>query len=415
MRGKVSGNPHAWRRGIEGCVYCGACFRACPIVFSDGSTLAERIVLGTWKEEDLWYCLNCRACSEACPFGLSPRDFVMLERRKHWEKAPQLIKSMVNSILEKGLSAEPHPVQLRIRERTGLPLTRPTGLREFLKGSVKVEPTLIGDGKKVMLYPGCMVFYRFPEYEASALKLLLELGFSIVYPSTITCCGSTLLESYDTKTWVLAGAVIHAIAQELGAQCIVTLCGTCTSTLHIVRELLNENTKIREWVNEVLEKNNLKYHGGATVKHMLEVILEKRSKLPEPRELCASREDVDVVLQLPCNITRANGVIRGSEVLGVLREWLSTLSPSPSISESGTCCYGSILAVDSSYAERMLSEKLSRATVSQDRKTLYVMACPTCMMSYLQVVDPNQLLFVTQLLTGMWETPKSRGSEYYLW
>ena len=89
---------------------------------------------------------------------------------------------------------------------------------------------------KYAFYQGCLIPYRIPYYETSARKILTEIGIELV-DLDFGCCGSQILESRNHGLWLAVAARNIALAEKHDLD-ILTLCGSCTSTLSRVKRLL---------------------------------------------------------------------------------------------------------------------------------------------------------------------------------
>ncbi|NOZ59839.1 MAG: hypothetical protein GXO66_09755 [Euryarchaeota archaeon] len=149
-----------------------------------------------------------------------------------------------------------------------------------------------------LLYLGCMVYNRFPDYEIAARAVLARLGIEARDFHDFACCSSTFLPSVSDE-WLYLASYNLALAERRGMD-IVSLCGTCTGMLRrALREL--RDGEVRDRVNSRLAEVGLEVAGSAGVAHLIEVLIQHREKVE--REVSTPLK-LRVALQHPCNVFR---------------------------------------------------------------------------------------------------------------
>jgi heterodisulfide reductase subunit B len=84
------------------------------------------------------------------------------------------------------------------------------------------------------------------------------------------CCGYPL-RNIDFKVFLLSSARNLALAEKKNLN-IMTLCKCCYGSLKKADYLLKENGSLKEEVNSILEKEDLRVEGRVEVKHLLSVL-----------------------------------------------------------------------------------------------------------------------------------------------
>ncbi len=157
---------------------------------------------------------------------------------------------------------------------------------------------------ELAFYPGCLVLQRMPEYELATRTVLRALGVELEIVQQAACCGSPVLESFTTD-WVYVAAYNLALVEHMGHDTVVTVCGGCTNTLTRGALALQEPS-VRTEANRRLEPLGLSVHGQVTVKHLIQVLIEReeelRSRIVRPLSLC-------VALTNPCQVFRPGTVM----------------------------------------------------------------------------------------------------------
>jgi heterodisulfide reductase subunit B len=159
------------------------------------------------------------------------------------------------------------------------------------------QPPATG-ASRFAFYPGCLVLQRMVQYELATRRLLEALDVTLEDLDEAACCGAPIVESFSDE-WVALAAYNLALAERLDLD-VVTLCGSCTNTLRRARQALVDPA-LRERVNARLAPFDLQVSGRVRVKHVLQVLSERRDLL---RERVSVPLALDVALTYPCQVTR---------------------------------------------------------------------------------------------------------------
>ncbi len=230
------------------CILCGRCLSVCPLFAATGREelsprakffLARAVAEGradlSRKAAELLVtvCLSCGKCESACPLGLCGPDLVAELRASHPGFAGFLWKLWV--------------------ERAGLmwPLAR--SLTRMLPGNIPIEavsrakaaieamgsgrapePWLVPEtwdrrheGKKAVIFAGCVAEHANPRWKEAARRVLSGLGVEVLPDPGFTCCGCTLghagapaaqaaMQQHNIEAWRAAGRPL-----------MVVFCATC--------------------------------------------------------------------------------------------------------------------------------------------------------------------------------------------
>lgn len=126
---------------------------------------------------------------------------------------------------------------------------------------------------KYAFYPGCAVHSTSKEYGDSCKAVSKVLGLELVEIPGWNCCGAIdAVYSYKPLFSVAIDARNLALAEKMGLD-IVTLCSACYYTLSRTNKLLQDDSGLRNKVEEALGGIGLSYKGGVKVRHFLEVLL----------------------------------------------------------------------------------------------------------------------------------------------
>jgi glycolate oxidase iron-sulfur subunit len=251
---------------MKKCVKCGVCRAHCPVftelrrepavargkVAISRAVLAGSIELDDRTYADLSKCLLCGTCLEKCPNDV-PTDMIVVAARKalaakrgltsfhtavrHILKNRRIMKTgaYLAAILTPFIFRKV-PVSSGLRLRFPVPFVPRN--RFFPKIASKPfigrHPEVI-QGEKgkpvVMFFTGCMTNFVFPGIGEAALKLLRDLGCTVIIPKDQQCCGFPAMSGGDTKTFAELAEKNLKVFEKFQPDHIMTACASCGSAL----------------------------------------------------------------------------------------------------------------------------------------------------------------------------------------
>ncbi|MHB8843812.1 MAG: (Fe-S)-binding protein [Nitrospirota bacterium] len=271
MRNAIKKNLLAdHRTDISRCVRCGACSTVCPSFLADRResrsprgrmALIEAVLDGKLKVSDVYKdrlatCTGCMACESACASGV-PFSLVIEAAKEQAvrESGPGIVAGIVSAALKR-------PVLMR-----SLAWLAPVALHysgDAVKGNearvrsaVRHDPhpcpsPLEGEGKRerglfqrgvrsekkskqdtrgrVAFFPGCAVRYFQPDIEQATITVLEALGYEVIVPEGLQCCGRPYLSLGDREAAEKLAAKNADILSSLDVDAIVTSCASCGLT-----------------------------------------------------------------------------------------------------------------------------------------------------------------------------------------
>jgi glycolate oxidase iron-sulfur subunit len=184
------------------CADCGTCQSACPVYQAEltepnsprgkvnlAKALADgRLSPNARNRRLLYQCLVCGGCEHACPQGveftammIEQRDRAAGGRRIPWLKKVVLFFYQ-GFVLRRLLWLPRLLARTPLRRRLSLPAFQWADLKKITGGDANRE-------YDILLFPGCVFTYFYPR-KAVEIKALLEgLGFSVLVPEGLNCCG----------------------------------------------------------------------------------------------------------------------------------------------------------------------------------------------------------------------------------
>ena len=254
---------------------------------------------------------------------------------------------------------------------------------------------------EVGLFRGCIIPYRFNQYEKSARVILNHFGVKIKDVEGFTCCGSLMAESASEELFLTIAGRNLAVADESKLS-ILTLCGSCTATLNSVRNLLLNNPEKNQKINEILALIGREFSGISKAKHISDFLLNEIGLEKIKENIVRDLSSLKVAVQTPCQIIRPPSETSEMETYDFVR-LIEVCGVEVVDYEGGfRCCAATLLPLDKSLALEIGRRRIAEAlNVGAD---LLVIGCGNCASMfdvYQTVIDPPKklpVLFFTQLI-----------------
>jgi glycolate oxidase iron-sulfur subunit len=376
--------------------------------------LAAGILTGALPVDDeaaraLATCTTCMACEDACPSGVpvvaivnAARAEIVEARGLPWvkravfggAKRPGVLRAAagVASRLQGVVFTQAADRDLRrLRSPYGLASRRaypPLAARPFEQraGAVSRDVEPRPDAPRVLLFPGCMVTYVYPEIGHASVQVLERAGATVTTPPEAVCCGVPLEAHGD-----LCGARELARLQVdrlegLGFDALVAACPTCTSSfVHRYPRLLAGEPRYAARARRLAERSY------DLTSYLVDVL-----GVGPP----AGRLEATVVYHDPCHLVRGLGVSRQPRDLlrGIRGVRLAEMR------EPARCCGG---AGSFALAHQELSISIGGRKADDILRTgaeLVATACPGCRMQLADVLaqtgDDRPVAHVVELLAA---------------
>ena len=364
-----------YRSEIARCVKCGSCSAVCPSYlvarsesFSprgrmalvravlEGRLRASRVV-----HDRLATCTACLACEAGCASGVRVTEIIQAAKEQFaGELGRGMIDAVLSTVLKRPLllraTAVFAPLALHFRggqkESSKFP-------RHIHSGAGSVHRSEKGGSAKgrVAFYPGCAVRHFQPDIGRAATAVLSRIGYEVIVPEGLKCCGRPLLSLGDRKGAEELAEHNRLLLAGLDADAVITACASC----------------------------------GLTFKREYPKLLRPGAKTPVfldiheflARELAGLRFapiNETITIHDPCHLGRGQGLSQA--VRDVLRKvpGISLVE----MNESDRCCgFGGVMRV----THRKLSDGIAEAKVKNivaAGAEVVVTGCPGCRM---QIAD----------------------------
>ena len=238
------------------CVKCGLCKSVCPSYHGEEGSyargrlaLAEMVVRGElplneevasqWNE-----CAMCRRCEWICPNDVHYKE-IMVQARELQEE--ELGRDFISKAGLKSLELMQSDLGRKVIKAAGkLSRFLPSEIRTPLPtGTVKFMPK--PDGKpfgirgrtfkaekekgRLLFFTGCMIDVFYGKTGESVIKLMNRLGYTVVVPEDIKCCGAPHL--YHGNMEAFERLRDHNLREidKYGFDAVVVACPTCGGAL----------------------------------------------------------------------------------------------------------------------------------------------------------------------------------------
>lgn len=234
---------------------------------------------------------------------------------------------------------------------------------------IKQQP----DKPNKILYPGCLISYRFPEYEISSKIVLNKLNVETYLLEKSACCGSFL--QGEREDWFYMTAYNLALAEAKHMD-IITLCGGCTNVFRRFQHQCRQEPKLMERVNERLYPMGLEFHNTVEVCHILEYLYQQIDTLVETMQ---SKITFKAAMVNPCQVFRPKEIMNvdNPNDSQVMRR-LCSLAGSEIIaySQENQCCGSSVSLADKELGNRIANKRLLE--LEENQVDVMITACGNC-------------------------------------
>ena len=240
------------------CVKCGLCKSVCPTypfreeegAFARGRlALAEMVVKGElpltkevvaqWNE-----CAMCRRCEWICPNDVQYKEILTKAREiQHRElgedfiskaglKSLEFMQSKVGRIALKvaGVLSKPLPKEIKVPLPTGGVkfFPKPYGKPFEIRGKTfKAE----NEKMRLLFFTGCMIDVFYGNTGKSVIKVLNRLGYTVIVPKDIKCCGAPHLYHGNHEAFETLKEHNVKEIEKYEFDAIVVACPTCGGAL----------------------------------------------------------------------------------------------------------------------------------------------------------------------------------------
>jgi len=246
------------RDDIDRCVKCGSCGAVCPTYLHERdesfsargrmalikAVLDGQLTVSEIFKDRLATCTTCLACESACPSNVPVTEILQAAKEQAVaESGMGIIRSVIAGTMKQPAliraAAWLAPVVLHYGRQgpgSGVKEQRlrsapdkdvrgqaPCGVRNEIKGVRKAKG-------RVAFFPGCAIEHVQHDIGAATIRVLNAIGYDVIVPDDLKCCGRPLLSLGDRH--VAAELAAHNVVrfEALQVDAIVTACASCGLT-----------------------------------------------------------------------------------------------------------------------------------------------------------------------------------------
>ncbi len=366
-----------YRREIERCVKCGCCRAVCPpFLQKKGESYSARGRMALIKavlerklsvsdifKDRLATCTGCLACEASCPSGVPVAEIIQAAKEQAVrESGIGIISGIVSEVLKHPAALQATawlaPILLHYSKGRGLAGTKGQDdsedysvqrTRYTSTGSYALQRTR----RRVAFFSGCAIDNFQPEIGRATKNVLNYLGYEVINPKGLKCCGRPLL-----SLGLRAAAEEHAaynisVLSALKADAIITACASCGSTFKKDYPKL-----LRPDGNQL---------AIIDIHEFLSMKLEGIRLAP-----CAG----SVTVHEPCHLSRGQGL---SNVISNLLRSIPQLTIREMRNADRCCGFGGMMRVTHRKLSDSIAQEKVRDIIATQADTV-VTGCPGCSM-----------------------------------
>ncbi len=306
-------------------------------------------------EDLLETCTGCLACEAACASGVRVTEIIQAAKEQAVaETGAGIVKSVVSRVLSspRAMQSTAWLAPLALHYAPG----SVRGRTQRTEGGTRQRAPRTGKAKaRLVFFPGCSISYFQPGIGTAALEVLAAVGYEVVVPEGLGCCGRPLLSLGDRSAARKAAERNSSLFAE--ADVVVTACASCSLTFkkEYPRLLRPEAKKSMFYdIHELLlsELSGLKLN-----------VVQKR-----------------VTWHDPCHLGRGQGL--SGTALDVLRKIPGITLVE--MKDADRCCgFGGVMRVTHRKHSDAIADRKAAAII-ETRADAVVTGCPSCCM---QIAD----------------------------
>jgi glycolate oxidase iron-sulfur subunit len=232
-----------YRADVSRCVKCGACRAVCPPFLSERgesssargrmalvqAVLDGQLAVSAVFKDRLATCTGCLACEASCPSGVPVTAIIQAAKEQAIaESGTGIINRLIAGVVK-------HPAAFRASQWLAPVALRYSRIAECgmrnAEFRIRNEKPKTRDSKgTVVFFPGCAVDYFQPEIGKATIGVLNSIGYDVIVPGGLKCCGRPLLSLGDRGAAEELAAHNTALLDAINADAIVTACASCGLT-----------------------------------------------------------------------------------------------------------------------------------------------------------------------------------------
>jgi len=211
----------------------------------------------------------------------------------------------------------------------------------------------------------CATAVFLEQYNISTDAVIKDLGVAATDIKEFNCCGYPL-KNYSNNASLLAASRNLSLAEKEGLD-VMTFCNCCYGNLKYVDHILGRDDSVKKYVNEKLEKEDLRFNGTLKIKHLLEVLYFDVGIDRIKEKIVKKFNGMKIALHYGCHILRPKGrAVFGSPGSEKIFDELVKITGAKLVpwALQTKCCGASMRGVDDDLSGNIVREKLADAKKS---------------------------------------------------
>ena len=227
------------------------------------------------------------------------------------------------------------------------------------------------------LFIGCTIPARLKQYESSSRAVLEKLGVELVDIKEFNCCGYPV-RNIDFKASILSAVRNLALAEEEDLN-LVVLCKCGFGMLKKADHLMKEDPSLRKEMNNILNREGLKFDGGIEIRHLISVLYHDVGIEAIKEKITRPYRELKIATHYGCHALRPSEIVQFDDPLNpTIFDKLVEATGAESIHWQARldCCGAPLFGTNDDLSMDLTEKKLSNA--KQSGADYLCNACPYC-------------------------------------
>ncbi len=212
---------------------------------------------------------------------------------------------------------------------------------------------------KYAFFQGCHIPIRIEHYAAATEAVFNRFGIELVEIREFNCCGYPV-RNVDEDAYILPSARNMALAEKEGLD-IMVICNCCFASLLKAKNVLENDSRLREKVGLILAKEGLAYTGKVKIRHYLTLLHDEIGTDVLAKALVKKFTDLNIAVLQGCHILRPREIMRFDDsFVPRITEELLRLTGVNTLDWRGKleCCGAALSGINDDLSRRLLEEKI---------------------------------------------------------
>jgi heterodisulfide reductase subunit B len=234
---------------------------------------------------------------------------------------------------------------------------------------------------KYLLFIGCQIPARVPQYESAVRAVLKKIGVELMDERQFNCCGYPMRDSNE-KAFLLSSIRNLALAEKAGLEMLV-LCKCCFGSLKKAEDFMKSEGQLQDEIRDVISRERLKYEGNTKINHLLSILYHNIGPETLKRKIERHFKDLRIATHYGCHALRPHTVTQFDDpVAPTIFDELIEATGAVSIDWNNKleCCGSHAMGINNNLSEALTRKKLDSGI--QAGADFLCTACPYCQIQF---------------------------------